>query len=77
MFWNAAARLVTILMAMGLLGATAGPAAAAVRIEGRVQAGGGAVARSNVSLWAASADAPARLAQAETGADGGFVMTYV
>jgi hypothetical protein len=35
MLWNAAARLVTILMAMGLLGATAGPAAAAVRIEGR------------------------------------------
>ena len=53
----------------------AGPASAAVRIEGQVQAGGGPVARSTVSLWAASADAPARLAQVETGADGGFVIS--
>ena len=53
----------------------AGPAAAAVRIEGQVQAGGGAVARSTVSLWAASADAPARLAQVDTGTDGGFVIS--
>jgi hypothetical protein len=52
-----------------------GAASAAVRIEGQVQAGGGAIARSTVSLWAASADAPARLAQVDTAADGGFVIS--
>jgi hypothetical protein len=63
------------IMLLGLLASVCGPAAAAVRIEGQVQAGGGAVARSTLSLWAASADAPVRLAQAATGADGGFVIS--
>ena len=53
----------------------AGSAAAAVRIEGQVQAGSGAVSGSTVSLWAASADAPRRLAQAQTDADGRFVVS--
>ena len=57
-----------------LLGLISSQAAAAVRIEGQVQAGGAPVAHSAVTLWAASASAPARLAQAETGADGRFVI---
>ena len=63
------------LMAMALLGWVSCPAEAAMRIEGQVQAGGAAVAGSTVSLWAASADAPARLAQAQTDADGNFVVS--
>ena len=51
------------------------PAEAAVRIEGKVEIGGGAVAGSTVSLWAASADAPSRLTQVTTDADGGFVVS--
>ena len=67
--------IVAALMAVALLGWVSGPAAAALRIEGQVQAGGGAVAGSTVSLWAASAGAPARLAQAQTDADGRFVVS--
>jgi hypothetical protein len=75
MFKNSKARLVAILMAVGLLGWLSGPAVAAVRIEGQVQAGGGPVAHSVVTLWAAGANAPTQLAQAETGADGRFVIS--
>jgi hypothetical protein len=67
--------IVAALVAVALLGWASGPAAAALRIEGHVQVGGGAVAGSTVSLWAASADAPARLAQAQTDADGRFVVS--
>ena len=61
------------------LGATAvlwasSPAMAAVRLSGQVQAGGGAVAHSQVTLWEASAAAPKMLAQAETGPDGRFAI---
>jgi hypothetical protein len=52
-----------------------GPAAAAVRIEGQVEAGGGPIAKSTVTLWAASPGAPSRLAQTETGADGRYVIS--
>ena len=64
-----------LLIVAGLLGWVSSPAEAAVRIEGQVQAGGKAVAGSTVSLWAASSNAPAKLAQAPTGADGGFVVS--
>ena len=40
-----------------------------------MQAGGGAVNGSTVTLWAASTDAPARLAQATTRADGSFAVS--
>ena len=75
MLENGKAQIIAMLMAVGLLGWACGPAAAAVRIEGQVQAGGGAVAGSTVSLWAASAGAPARLAQVQTDADGRFVVS--
>ena len=43
-----------------------GPAAAAVQIKGQVQGGGGPIANSTVTLWAASANAPSQLAQVQT-----------
>jgi hypothetical protein len=47
--------MVKIVAAMLLMGGlpslVCGPAAAAVRIEGQVQAGGGAVANSTVTFW--------------------------
>jgi hypothetical protein len=67
--------IVTLLIAAGLLGWIAGPAEAAVHVEGQVQAGGGAVSGSTVSLWAASADSPVRLAQVQTDVDGNFVVS--
>ena len=65
-------------IALGLLASLSiacGTAQGAVHIDGEVQAGGGAVAGSTVSLWAATANAPARLAQARAGADGRFVVS--
>jgi hypothetical protein len=45
-----------------------------IRIEGQVQAGGGALANSTVALWAASAGEPRQLAQARTNDDGRFEL---
>ena len=75
MIENGKAQVIALLIAVGLLGWVCGPAVAAVRIEGQVQAGGSGVAGSTVSLWAASAVAPARLAQVQTDADGRFVVS--
>jgi hypothetical protein len=66
-------RLLPLLLTTALCGASAG-AEAAVRIEGRVQVAGAAVAGSKVTLWSASADAPAKIGETMTGADGGFVI---
>ena len=63
-----------MMAATVLLGWVLSPAEAATRIEGQVQAGGGAVAGSTVSLWAASAGAPRQLAQTKTGSDGRFEL---
>ena len=68
-------RTIALLIAAGLLASIASPAAASVQIEGEVQAAHGAVKGSTVTLWAASADAPTRLAQATTGADGSFAVS--
>ncbi len=61
-----------MLLTCGLLGHACGSASASVRIEGQVQAGGGSVASSTVTLWAASAGAPKRLAQTKSASDGRF-----
>ena len=70
--------MVKIVAAMLLMGGlpslVCGPAAAAVRIEGQVQAGGGAVANSTVTFWGASAGEPKQLAQTQTGSDGHFQL---
>ena len=59
----------------GMFGFATGHAEAAVRIEGQVQAGGGAVANSTVVLWAGSTGEPKQLAQAKTAEDGSFALT--
>ena len=56
-------QLVAMLWTVGIFGYACGPVAAAVRIEGQVQAAGGPIAKSTVTLWAASASAPTQLAQ--------------
>lgn len=68
-------RLFALLMATALLGWASGPAAVAVQIDARVQAGGRAVVGPTVSLRATSANAPARLAQSTTGAGGSFAVS--
>jgi hypothetical protein len=65
---------ISMLLAVGLLGYALGPAAAAVRIEGQVQAGGGPLANSTVTLWIASAGEPRLLAQGRTNNDGRFEL---
>ena len=62
----------TILLTAGMLGFASVPTKAAIRIEGQVQAGGGAVANSTVTLWGASSGEPRQLAQARTNGDGRF-----
>ena len=47
-----------MLAGVSLLSSAYSPAAAAVRIDGQVQAGGGPLANSTVTLWAASAGEP-------------------
>jgi hypothetical protein len=63
-----------MLLTAGCLGCVCDPAAAAFRIGGQVQAGGGAVANSTVTLWAASAGEPKQLAQTQTSSDGHFQL---
>jgi hypothetical protein len=51
------AQMVAALLALGLLAGASGPAAAAVRIEGQVQASGAPRANPTVTLWQASSGA--------------------
>jgi len=53
-----------------------GSAPAQSRIEGRVEGGGTPIVRADVTLWLASDGAPRRLAQATTGDDGSFAVTF-
>jgi hypothetical protein len=68
------ARIGTVLLTVGILGCTCGPTAAAVRIEGQVQAGGSPLANSTVTLWAASAGEPRQLAQTRADSEGRFQL---
>jgi hypothetical protein len=71
----AKARVVATILTVALLGWMCGTAVAAIRIEGQVQAGGGPLASSTVTLWAAtSASEPKQLAQTQSGNDGRFVV---
>jgi hypothetical protein len=69
------AQMVAMLVTLGALGFACSPAKAAIRIEGQVQAGGGGIANSSVTLWAASVGEPKQLAQARTNGDGRFELT--
>src|SRR5262249_37094056 len=64
---------VLIAFAIGSL-MSAMSALAAVSLNGQVLGGGGPVANSTVTLWAATAGAPAHLGQARTGSDGRFTI---
>jgi len=67
------APIVTTLLTAGLIVAC-GAAAAADTLKGQVIGGGQPIANSAVTLWAASTGAPVQLAQAQSGADGGFTL---
>jgi hypothetical protein len=68
------ASIAAVLATCGLFGWACNPAAADVRIEGQVQAGGAPLANSTVTLWAASAGEPRQLAQVKSGSDGRFQL---
>jgi hypothetical protein len=68
------ASIAAALATCGLFGWACNPAAADVRIEGQVQAGGAPLANSTVTLWAASAGEPRQLAQVKSGSDGHFQL---
>ena len=68
------ALLIGLLAAASIISSATSPAAAAVHIDGQVQAGGGAVANSTVALWAGSAGEPKQLAQVKTADDGRFAL---
>ena len=72
MFRISKVSIAAILLTAGWL--VCGPAAAAVRIDGQAQIGGGPLASSIVTLWAASAGAPKQLAQTKTSTDGRFEL---
>ena len=74
MIMNDKAYIGAILATCGLFGWACNPAAAAVHIQGQVQAGGGPLANSTVTLWAANAGDPKQLAQTQTGSDGRFEL---
>src|SRR5208337_2160851 len=71
------AQIAAVLLTAGLFGCACSPVTAAVRIEGKVQAGGSPVESSTVTLWAASAGEPKQLAQTKTGNDGRFELGTV
>ncbi len=62
-----------MLIAAGLLGSSL--VAAAVRIDGQVQAGGAALANSTVTLWAAGTGEPKQLAQSKSDRGGRFSLS--
>ena len=57
---------------VGLLALIAGSAFAGDSIRGQVLGGGAPIAKSTVTLWEASADAPKQIAQTKTNDDGRF-----
>lgn len=50
-------------------------ASATDRIEGRVEGGGGPIAKADVTLWVTMAGAPKKLAETQTTDDGSFALT--
>ena len=62
------------LLALGAAVTAAIAPASAQSLNGQVLGAGAPIANTTVTLWAASAGAPAQLAQARTGADGRFAL---
>ncbi|MGY4461183.1 hypothetical protein [Bradyrhizobium sp. LB13.1] len=64
------------ILALGAAIAVAGaPASAQQPLDGRVLLAGEPIGGATVTLWKAGPDAPAQLAQAQTGADGRFALS--
>jgi hypothetical protein len=68
------AHFLTIGLTAAVLGCACAPSEAAVRLAGQVQAGGGPVANSNVTLWAAGSGEPRQIGQTTTSSDGRFTL---
>ncbi len=69
-----AEQLQIIVNSFALVSALVAGQAAAEGISGRVLGGGAPIANSTVTLWGATAGAPAELGHANTGADGQFSL---
>ena len=63
-------------LAFAFLTAVFGQAASAQQLVGKVAGGGGPIARSTVTLWAAGQGAPAKLAETSTDDDGAFHVRF-
>jgi len=61
-----------VILALSLVMLLVGPAFAADHVSGQVLGGGAPIARSTVTLWEASANAPKKLAETKTNQDGRF-----
>ena len=70
---SAVARL--IFAALVIFAISPAGTARADTIEGQVLGAGAPIAKSTVTLWSASADAPKQLAQTQTGDDGRFTLS--
>lgn len=62
----------TLLVLIISVGLCTAPRASAAEMNGQVLTGNAPIAKSTVTLWEASADAPKQLAQTKTGDDGRF-----
>src|SRR5262249_56743931 len=71
MVWLA---VLTFFATVTVVGTASAQQRSSVRMEGQVQTGGGPLANSTVTLWAASAAEPRQLAQARTNNDGRFEL---
>src|SRR5262245_32143866 len=72
---NARAYVPPWLGALPASGPLSGAPVLAAEIQGQVLGGGAPVVGSTVAVWAEAQDAPSRLAETQTGADGRFVLT--
>jgi DNA-binding beta-propeller fold protein YncE len=64
------------LVAFALISVSFGQVAAAQQLVGHVYGGGGPVAESTVTLWAAGQGAPTKLAESKAGDDGAFDLKF-
>ncbi len=63
-------------LAVAFAVAAFGQTASAEEIAGKVSGGGGPIAKSTVTLWAAGEGAPSKLSEASTGEDGAFRLDF-
>jgi streptogramin lyase len=69
-------RMLTLCVAMfAATGLGSASGAAAYLIQGRVEGGGGPIAKATVTLWAAGPNAPQKLAETQTKGDGHFALS--